>query len=364
MFKPLIAGVDTLEIGYCVKSYLISDPEWDTIRIAKETAQATLHEKGFPITFKGKDFEVKRTGAQRYQYILDNDDIQIKLFDDARSGISFPELRITLSSAFLWRETWKEAVKIVNDWINTWALVSVIKISRIDINVDFAGEMPTFTPEYQEVVGRCRTKKETGELNTIVNGKRISTYYFGTKNLMCRIYNKSLEIKKSNKGWFEILWEKHGWQKGETVVRVEFQCRRKIIREFQINTLEDLFAQVPDLWRYLANDWLSVRTIESDTHRDRWETAEYWKIVQSAVDRFGDLTGVTRLKQVKPRYERLEKQARGIAISMAALTAVSMGQPNVKYGLGILKVMVKKWEKDSEFQIEVEARIKKFGTMK
>ena len=109
---------------------------------------------------------------------------------------------------------------------------------------------------------------------------------------------------------------------------------------------------------------LTIRKIGNDTHRTRWEISEFWKPVQAAVDRFGELTGITRLKQVKPLHERLEKQMRGIAVSIAALAAISTGQNNLKYGLGILRVMIKKWQKDPEFQIDVEKRIKKFGVMK
>jgi hypothetical protein len=38
------------------------------------------------------------------------------------------------------------------------------------------------------------------------------------------IYDKKKEIVKSNKKWFEILWLKNGWEKEQSVTRVEFSA--------------------------------------------------------------------------------------------------------------------------------------------
>jgi hypothetical protein len=113
------------------------------------------------------------------------------------------------------------------------------------------------------------------------------------------MYDKVAESYKSKKTWFEELWAKQGWQRGDAVTRVEFQLRRPFLRQMQTNSPGDLIAQAPDLWRYLTEEWLALRVPGSDSHRDRWELQELWQVVQGAERQFGELTGVTRMRQFR-----------------------------------------------------------------
>lgn len=45
-----------------------------------------------------------------------------------------------------------------------------------------------------------------------------------------QIYNKSLEVKKHQKEWFEDIWRAHGWDGKSTVWRVEFRFKRSFER--------------------------------------------------------------------------------------------------------------------------------------
>ena len=140
---------------------------------------------------------------------------------------------------------------------------------------------------------------------------------------MCRIYDKTLEIIRSGKKWFEHLWSDNGWEKGKTVTRIEFQCRRKVIRMMGIVTIGDLFSTVPDLWKYLAVEWLAIRTIQKDSHRTRWPATQFWRIVQYSVVLFGQTTGVSRIKQLRAKSANLENIARGYMLNLIALSSKS-----------------------------------------
>lgn len=58
IYKILIAGIDTLEIGYCIVKYHLSQEEWDMLEEAKGRAQSTLYDKGTGVRFQGYDFVV------------------------------------------------------------------------------------------------------------------------------------------------------------------------------------------------------------------------------------------------------------------------------------------------------------------
>lgn len=362
-YQPLIAGIDTLEIGYCISSYEISEDEWEMMAQAKESAQSTLYDRGTGVKFRGYEFMVLRTGSGRYKFILTNNDIDLRVFMDARSGLNFPELKIRFKSELLWRHGWEETVKKIDKWIRSWANVSEIKISRVDIMVDIAGELPLLSPELTEVVTRCRKKREFGNYERYSDGRKPNGYRFGEGELMCRIYDKTKEIQKSGKAWFENLWSENGWEKDESVTRIEFQCRRKIIRQLQIETLEDLVSRMPDLWKYLTVEWLAIRIITEDSHRTRWPASHFWRIVQYSLVWFGQVTGVSRIKQLRARSVNLETIARGYMFNLIALYSKSLGNADADYGKRYLEYIVGKWLEEPEFEKEIEKRRHKYDSM-
>ena len=363
IYKPLIAGIDTLEIGYCISSYNISEDEWKMLTEAKESAQSTLYDKGTGVKFMGYDFMVLRTGSGRYKFILTNEDLDIRIFMDARSGLNFPELRVRFKSQFLWRYGWQDAVRKVDEWIRSWAVVAEVKISRIDVMADLKGSLPILSPELKEVVTRANKKSELGTYKRYSGGKKPSGYTFGANELMCRIYDKTAEILRSGKKWFEHLWRENGREKGESVTRVEFQCRRKIIRQFQIETLEDLFSRVPDLWKYLTVEWLAIRIIQADSHRTRWPAPPFWKAVQYSVALFGQTTGVSRIKQLRAKSANLENIARGYMLNLIALASMSLENADIEYGKRYLEYIVGKWIEEPTFEQEIEKRRHRYDSM-
>lgn len=361
--KILIAGIDTLEIGYCIVRYYLSQEEWDMLEEAKGRAQSTLYDKGTGVRFRSYDFMVLRTGSGRYKFILSNEDLDIRIFADARSGEHFPELKIRFKSQFLWRHGWQDAVRKVDEWLRTWAYVIEVKVSRIDITADFMGKLPILSPELREVVARPRKKRTFGTFERYSDGNEPSGYKFGENDLSCRIYDKTKEINISGKKWFEYLWVKKGWIEGKAVTRVEFQCRRKILRMMQIDAIEDLFLKVPDLWRYLTGEWFTVRVIQNDSHRTRWPITGFWQVVQSAGSCFGEVTGVSRLKQMKARKDILERNLRGYVFSLAALAMKSLPGSDVAYGRNYVAYFLEGVIEDLSFEQEIQKRKHKYDSM-
>ena len=159
------------------------------------------------------------------------------------------------------------------------------------------------------------------------------------------------------------MWSENGWEKGESVTRVEFQCRRKIIRQFQIETLDDLFSKVPDLWKYLTVEWFGIRIIQNDSHRTRWPASQFWRSVQYSVVLFGQPTGVSRIKQLRAKSVNLENIARGYMLNLIALASRSFEKADKEYGIRYLEYIVGKWIEDPTFEQEIEKRRHKYDSM-
>lgn len=362
-YLPLIAGIDTLEIGYCIREYLIDQKVWDRLMNAKESAQATLYDRGTGIEFQGYDFMVLRAGSGRYKLILSNDDLDIRIFIDAQSGKHFPELKVRFKSQLLWRNGWQDAVTKVDVWIRTWAVVTEVKVSRIDLTVDLLGKLPILSPELREVVTRAHKKREFGVYERYSEGRNPNGYRFGANELICRIYDKTAEIKRSGKKWFEYLWTKNGWVEGCDVVRVEFQCRRKVIRQLKIETIDDLISNVPDLWKYLTTEWFTIRIIQSDSHRTRWPILEFWYSVQRSLEWFGHVVGISRIKQLRSRLSSLESNARGYILNIIALASKSLKNADKEYAVRYLEYWIGNIVEDPDFEKEIEKRRHKFDSM-
>ena len=297
-YRPLIAGVDTLEVGYSVGGFRLSDDEWAGLQAAKLAAQSTPYKNDYGhVTLRGQTFNVARGGAARYTYLLTNDDVRLRVSEKALGGRYYPEVHAAFNSAYLWREQWKRAADNLELWVRDWADVDATTIARSDLTLDVCGPMPLLTPDLREVVTRARSRSERGafefERNSTSGG--VETYRFGKNDLLGRIYDKRKEALKSHKQWFEALWDSQGWEPEEPVTRVEFQCRRKFLRKYQVNTVADLDMEMADLWKYLTGRWLTIREVADDGHRHRWPTSDFWQCVENGEECFGTLTGVTRL---------------------------------------------------------------------
>lgn len=315
---PLSWGIDTLEVGFEVNEYLIDDLGWQVLADQKALAQSTTYDnEDSPVNFCGWQFMVNRRGGARYNYLLTNGDIRIQINTSAEGGRYFPEVHVKFLSAFLWRDGWQAAVHKVLDWVSTWANVKAIKLSRVDLCADFLGDLPKL--DFSTVICKARAKSVPGEisLNEYYQGIERTGYTIGKGEIVFRLYNKTAEIEHSNKEWFKDIWAKNGYKSG-TVIRSEFQCRRNMLREMTINTVQDLELCIQDLWRYLTEEWLSIRTRGEQKFRYRWALSKFWQAVQAV--RFGVCQGITRLRQVKPTYKALKKMLTGVAVSMTAIS--------------------------------------------
>ena len=88
----------------------------------------------------------------------------------------------------------------------------------------------------REFVSRSRKRgghEETDlDVRSYSYGLQRSGLDFSARGLMsCCIYDKTRELKRSGKIWFENLWLQNGWEDGQTVWRVEFRFKREALHE-------------------------------------------------------------------------------------------------------------------------------------
>lgn len=348
--KVLLAGIDGLEIGFCIDGYRWGDEVWHDLAQAKELArQDDFSKDSGAMDFQGKQMVVCRSGIPRYMYMLKNKDIKMLLSDKPRGGKHYPEVRIRFSAVYLWRNGWLAAAREVEAWINGWAEVAGQKISRMDPMADMAMALPKLSPGLREVVTRARKKGEKGsitfEYGRNVEGLNESGHTFGRGHCSLIIYDKVREIRtSSNKTWFYPLWKQacpeldevcaETWHNGPAMTRFEFHCKRPLLKEFGIDSIDDLEGTLPDLWQYLTEKWLMIcRPNKEDRNRSRWQPKGFWRTLQGVRSRFGEIAGVVRrIRQIRPPYNQLEAQTIGLVKSLVAWCSLSVGGGNLTYG--------------------------------
>jgi len=361
MVDFLLAGVDTLAVGFQVQDFRLTPEEWAMLADAKYQAQGTMFDSGgTPVELRGQKFSVNPKGGRGYEYVLVNADVTVQLAERAEGGGVYPEIHITWRSAYLWRYGWRAAYIHVRDWVYGWAVVSGQKVSRVDLCLDLNWSLPEIDLKGNEVTTYARNRREF-YIQHHLKGLDETGYSFGQGDLTCRMYDKLVEIVHSNKSWFQDLWRKRGWDGESPVTRVEFQARRDFLKSLQINTVEDLENQLADLWRYFSG-WVSLRDKAADSNRRRWPVKPFWKMVIGAVPAFGVVTGVRRVAQRKPRIDSLSRLGRGVMVTLAALVQTDTGG-SFQAAVGLVQERTREWIADDDFQRDVARRAGRLAFM-
>jgi hypothetical protein len=273
--KILRSGIDSLYLSYLGSLKEPIETELEKLKLCAQSTEPADQALA-SVLVADHSFRVDGRGKGRFPFILSNNQYHMQL-SRARST-SMPMMMAQLSSELLTLSGADSGVRVLNN------LASVLgwdhefeKVSRVDLclDLDLVEELPRIPLEHI----LCRSKHKTIH----VSGTEFSGISFGIGgDIMCRVYNKSLEIReKSKKEFFYEVWGACE-ATGMDVWRVEFQFKRNILRELGVNSYSDLVKKQNSLWDYATN-WLRFEhPVGNDTNRSRWKTYPFWKIVQAA----------------------------------------------------------------------------------
>ncbi|MBN1545268.1 MAG: hypothetical protein JW902_01260 [Syntrophaceae bacterium] len=205
-----------------------------------------------------------------------------------------PNVYVSFSSeAIHQKSSERELIDIVTQDIESFGgRVIFHKISRCDLYADYiipGGMNDDFVRGH--MVGKSH------KTNRFMDGERLETFYIGGKEslIQLRIYDKGVQIKGKVD---EERWLQQ-WliDDPNDVWRIEGQIRRPVLKSFEINTVDDLLNKKADLWRYITEDWFSLRNLDNE-NTSRRTIHEFWKKVQACTEIFGQDQGSKR------RYEK------------------------------------------------------------
>ncbi|MDG6778317.1 hypothetical protein QCB44_06340 [Thiomicrorhabdus sp. zzn3] len=152
-------------------------------------------------------------------------------------------------------------------------------ISRIDLCFDFFSDSFSFN----DVSDRDWITQANKINSFLINGER-SGFKFGKQGVVCRVYDKTREIKEqSNKVYLYDLWKSQGWNGESTVWRVEFEFHTEVLKQIGLRSIEPAIAKQKELWAAVTEHWLKlVIPNPKDSNRSRWPIHPAWSEIQQA----------------------------------------------------------------------------------
>lgn len=315
-FKEFHKGVDSLYLSY---RGTVKDEILEELIKKKELAQSDDEEDQAlaKMIIGDHSFEVKDKARGKYAFVLVDNWYQIQVSASKRRRV--PEIYVQVSSQILNCLGLDESVNSLRKVVES--LLTGIEeeaISRIDVFIDFMSDKDFSTMPDKVWITRALDIVRYSR-NGVLTGLTIGM----GGDISARLYNKLLELSKSNKLYFIEIWKRQGWD-SETVWRLEFQLKRAFLGQMSVSTISDFKKSINDVWRYCTFEWLRLGIDDGTKNRTRWATDDFWQKVQDV--RFGDgsFTGITRYvdKSRLPFDKTLFKGGIGYITSHAAKNGI------------------------------------------
>lgn len=278
-FYFLLCGIDSLDLGF----YVSWAGHWESFRTyLQESKDKAMGSTGhLDQTLSGRKFLHLPSGKPpNYRYHLQFPEYHAYIAIANHPGKS-PNVYVSLNASALWGLGLQGAVdQVILDLTSFQGTVCRIVPSRLDLCCDYL--LPGgLSLDFLQQHAVARSRAQSSHINSGV----LETFYSGSPGapIRLRIYDKTKEIKKTGKFWFEDLW---GLVDTSDVWRVEYQMRRSVLKQFGLNSIEDLAAKLGGLWEYLSENWFSLRHQDND-QQNRRSVLPWWGDVQTLKSKLG-----------------------------------------------------------------------------
>jgi hypothetical protein len=305
-YKVVFQGLDTLHVVYIG----FFEPSWwesSELKVKKRMAQAR---KEVPYVKIGSDlWEVSPKGTQEYVYCLMRNGWRI--FVQSARGMKpiYNQLKIEIPSSRL-----RMGIEGLDTEFRAIALCVLSlgreRIQRVDITADIAGfpmndlnalhfygfptKMKTINSDL--MLEKFYSLGKESDLETVVVGK----------NPQLRIYDKKKLAIQQDPDWFQCWYDKsyeevlsdHDENANQIteISRFEFQLRAHTLREFKIDSYDDLMEKIQGLWDYMGNKWLELKIDDPNVKvKRKLPVALIWTFMRTL-----KFNGNLKLKRVKP----------------------------------------------------------------
>ncbi len=207
-------------------------------------------------------------------------------FKDTTKNQLLQDIRVQLQANGIYIIGIKNLLKIINDELLSKYISDYLPITRADLNCFIQYDFSFITRDM--FVTR---KRQYSTISEIGNSKSLQTIYIGKEPFKLRLYNKTLEMKKSKKESLMMDYFIHnGFNEKDIIFNVEFQLNRQHLRLFSIDSVNDLLSNAKSLFRASMDeirlvdlDSISKSTAKSN-NKNRATTLPIWEHIKNSYD--------------------------------------------------------------------------------
>ena len=237
------------------------------------------------LTISINDIQLSYLGKQEgFYWFKDSNEFFRMGFKDRYKNRGLNDIRVQLQGNGIYTFGINSIIELLKDSLKE-VISDYIPITRADLNCFIQYD---FSFVKKDMFSTRKRKYST--INEIGDANTTQTLYVGKEPFKLRLYNKSLELKKSKK--FEIMNEyflNNDFDLEQTIFNIEFQMNRGHLKQYNINTIDDLFANAKNLFQIAMDDirLLDIDSVSSErliNNKYQADTHPLWEEIKSEYD--------------------------------------------------------------------------------
>lgn len=205
-------------------------------------------------------------------------------FKDRFKNRGLNDIRVQLQGNGIYTFGINSIIELLKDSLKEF-ISDYIPVTRADLNCFIQYDLSFVKKDMFST-----RKRKYSTINEIGDANTTQTLYVGKEPFKLRLYNKSLELKKSKK--FEVMNEyflNNDFDLEQTIFNIEFQMNRRHLKQYNINTIDDLLCNAKNLFQSAMDDirLLDIDSVSSErliNNKYQAETHPLWEEIKSEYD--------------------------------------------------------------------------------
>ena len=205
-------------------------------------------------------------------------------FKDRLTNRGLNDIRVQLEGNGIYTIGINPIIKLLKDFLSEY-ISDYAPVTRADLNCFIQYDLSFIKKDMFST-----RKRKYSTINEIGDANTTQTIYIGKEPFKLRLYNKSLELKKSKK--YEVMNEyfaNNDFDLEEQIFNIEFQMNRGHLKQFNIHTIEDLLSNANNLFKEAMEDirLLDVDSVSSErlvNNKYQAQTHPIWEEVKNEYD--------------------------------------------------------------------------------
>jgi hypothetical protein len=237
------------------------------------------------LTISINDIQLSYLGKQEgFYWFKDLNEFFRIGFKDKYKNRGLNDIRVQLQGNGIYTFGITSIIELLKDSLKE-VISDYIPVTRADLNCFIQYD---FSFVKKDMFSTRKRKYST--INEIGDANTTQTLYVGKEPFKLRLYNKSLELKKSKK--FEVMNEyflNNDFDLEQIIFNIEFQMNRAHLKQYNINTIDDLLCNAKNLFQSAMDDIRlldvdSVSTERLKNNKYQATTHKLWEEIKSEYD--------------------------------------------------------------------------------